>query len=175
MGPEMSMLICRLLYMWQNVLSCVVLPSKTLSGVSPSCAASLSFRQQITSTIVQQTIVEMKNTPVVTPRIITYCSRGTGAITVALEVGGCRAGVALGWNRVGTGRGVDVVGVGVGVSVIWTSVTDVNPAILLHTKQTANHSGYLYITDCKSIPQSRVLKNSSLTTLAITANAEKKH
>ena len=66
-------------------------PSNTPSvGVSFCTILDLSFLQHITIRMVLHKTVNTKNTPVVTPRIITYCfsDTGTGSVVVAASVSG---------------------------------------------------------------------------------------
>lgn len=74
-------------------------PSKTPSVGASLCAILLSFLQQITTRIAVQRIVVSRNTPVVTPKIITYCfsgSPGVASTVVATHVGCSGDAVELG-------------------------------------------------------------------------------
>lgn len=87
------------------------IPLKTSSVVTSFRVIVLSFLQHIMTRIVVERMVLTRNTPVVTPRIITYCFRGMGVVAIAI-VTVVKGGVTLGWllGRVDVGRSVVLAG-----------------------------------------------------------------
>ena len=75
--------------LYYNMHAYHLIPSNipSLTSASFRAIAALSFLQHITAKIAVERIVVTKKTPVVAPRIITYCLRGTGVDSTVVGPG----------------------------------------------------------------------------------------